>query len=185
MLHRLRLALITSPLVLSLTLILGLLDGSSAFAATRAPAGLALSPTLTNELNQVLRAGDLLHQALVGRSDEQIEMSVRDILWHLDRARNALRTAKPHERAHLSRILSAARQHFEVTQTAYGEERRSRLEDGFNQLVNLVRIYRLDKSYSIFFCPKDRTTWVQKGSRGRNPFQSEWSRESCGIRVPR
>jgi hypothetical protein len=150
----------------------------------RAAEGLVLSPALTNELNQVLKASDVLHRALLSQNEEKVDLALRDVVWQLERARAASALAKPHERGHLLRILDSAHEHFELTQASYGEERRTRLEDGFNQIVNLVRIYKVDRSYSIFFCPKDRSTWVQKGLKAQYPFKVE-NREPCGIRVPK
>ena len=65
------------------------------------------------------------------------------------------------------RILDAAKEQFELSQVAYGQERRERLTEGFNQLVNLVRIYKVDKVYGIYFCPVDRSTWVQTGNKAQ------------------
>lgn len=148
--------------------------------------GLTLAPNLTTELNQILSVSDHLHKSLVTQSEEQIEISLREMVLQLDRARAAANFAKPHDRRHLMRILDAAHESFELTQSLYGEERRTRLEAGFNQLANLVRVYRLDRSYSIFFCPKDRTTWVQRGYKAQSPFRSQKHvREPCGMRVSR
>jgi hypothetical protein len=155
-------------------------------AMPRAQAGrLVLAPSLANELNLILRASDVLHQSLVNQNEEQIEMGLRDVIWQIDRTKSSLHMAKPHERGHLVRILDAAREQFEMTQTSFGDDRRSSLAEGYNQLVNLIRIYRLDRSYDIYFCPKDRTTWVQKGARVQNPFRTDSSRQPCGIRVPK
>ena len=148
-------------------------------------AELVLSPALTRELNLVLKTSEALHKSLVRQDDEQVEIGLKDLLQQIDHARALSHLAKPHERAHLVRILDAAREQFEVTKTAYGEQRRAHLEDAFNQLVNLVRIYRLDRAYGIFFCPKDKTTWVQKGAKPQNPFRTEGGREPCGMRVER
>jgi hypothetical protein len=143
---------------------------------------LVLPPPLVRSLNSVLKAGAGLHKSLVNQDEEQTEMGIRDMIFEIDQARATSRLSKPHERAHLTRILDAAKEQFELTQTAFGDERRTRLEDAYNQLVNLVRIYRLDRSYTIFFCAKDRTTWVQRGMKPQNPFRPE--REPCGIPVP-
>lgn len=154
--------------------------------AFTAPRGeLALGPTLTTELNAVLRNADGLHKSLLSHDEEQVDLNLRDILWQLNRAKRALVHAKLHERGHLVRILDAAEGDFEVSQTAVGEEKRLRLEHGFNQLVNLLQIYKLDRSYSIFFCPNDRTTWIQKGNSGTNPFRAEGGRSPCAVRVPK
>lgn len=146
---------------------------------------LVLAAPLTIELNRVLKMSEALHKSLLSQNEERVDLALRDMLWQLERARDASQYAKPHERGHLVRILDSAREHFELTQSSYGDERRSRLEDGFNQLVNLVRIYKLDRTYSIYFCPKDKTTWVQTGIKAQNPFKAESSREPCGMRVPK
>jgi len=149
---------------------------------------LALTSPIMNGLNQVLKASDVLHKALVSKDEEQIEFGVRDILVELEKAKAASLQAKPHERRHLVRMLNTARERLEQTRITYGEERRQSLEVAYNQLVNIVRIYRVDRTYGIFFCPKDRTTWIQKGNRPQNPFRAiseTVHREPCGMRVPK
>lgn len=167
----------------SLVRILILVSVSLAGGRAAEAGNLKLIPVLTTELNAVLKASDYLHRSLVLQSDEQVEMGIRDLLWQLERARAASTAAKEHERRHLVRIVESARDHFELSQTAYGNERRGHLERGFNQIVNLVRIYKLDRSYGIFFCPKDRASWVQKGWQAKHPFRPDTNKD-CGIRVP-
>lgn len=158
--------------------------GPSAFGGK--PKGtLVLNSPLTKELNLVLKAGDSVHHSLVSQSEELTDMGLRDLLKQIAHARAHLYLAKDYERPHLVRILDAAKEQFELSQAAYGQERRARLTEGFNQLVNLVRIYRLDKTYGIYFCPLDRSTWVQTGTKAQYPFQSPGNREPCGIRVER
>ncbi len=146
---------------------------------------LVLNAPLTKELNAVLRVGDSVHHSLVAQNEEQADIALRDLLKQISHARSHLYFAKDYERPHLVRILDAAKEQFEMSQTAYGQERRTRLTEGFNQLVNLVRIYKLDKSYGIYFCPLDRSTWVQTGMKAQYPFPASGSREPCGIRVER
>ena len=165
-------------------LLVVLATGLACSEAANAKGELILNSQLTRELNQVLKMGDAVHHSLVKNDEEQTDLGLRDLLKQIDRARAVSHLAKPHERSHLLIILDAAKDQFEQTQSAFGNERRHRLEEGFNQLVNLVRIYRLDKTYGIYFCPKDKATWVQTGMKGQNPFQtSAGNREPCGIRV--
>jgi len=149
---------------------------------------LQLAPQVMLELNHLIKASDTLHKSLLSQDEEQIEMGIRDIIIQIDKAKATTARLKPHERGHLLRILDSAHEQFEQTRASYGEQRRLRLEEGFNQLVNIVRIYRIDRQYGIFFCPKDRTTWIQKGWQAQNPFRAmteSGRREPCGIRVPR
>lgn len=168
-----------------LFLILCLL-GISGAAVAGPKALITLNSTLTKELNSVLKAGDSVHKSLVEQDEELTDIGLRDLLKQIAHARTHLQSAKDYEKPHIVRILDAAREQFEQAQTAYGKERGTRLEDGYNQLVNLARIYKLDKQYGIFFCPKDRSTWVQTGSKPQYPFTPVGgSREPCGMKVDR
>ena len=167
---------------LSKALVVFVFAVSMQWSATCRAAGLTLQPSVMVALNHVLGAGDALHKSLVELNEDQIEMGIRDLINQLDQAKTAASVLKPHDRGHLLLVLDAAREQFEQTQTAYGEERVSRLLDGFNQLANLVRVYQVDRSYGIFFCPDDKSSWVQKGFRGQNPFHPK-TMLNCGIRV--
>jgi hypothetical protein len=146
---------------------------------------LALPKDLTTELNEVLHASEGLHKALVLQDEEKTEIAVREMIQRLEIARKYSHLVKPYERGHIVRILDAAKDNFELTQSLYGDERRTQMEEGFNQLVNLVRIYRLQPSFGIFFCPKDRTSWVQRWpAQAQNPFRPD-SLKDCGIRASR
>ena len=161
-----------------------LLVSSAAFAG--GPKGtLNLTPVLTRELNLVLKAGDSVHHSLVEQNEELADIGLRDLLKQIARARSHLNSAKDYERPHLVRILDAAKEQFELSQVAYGQERRARLSEGFNQLVNLVRIYKVDKQYGIYFCPTDKATWVQTGTKGQYPFPQTGTREPCSLKVDR
>lgn len=146
---------------------------------------LTLSPTLTRELNLVLKAGDSVHRSLVEQNEELTDIGLRDLLKQIAHARAHLNLAKDYERPHLVRILDAAKEQFELSQAAYGQERRERLSEGFNQLVNIVRIYKVDKQYGIYFCPTDRATWVQTGTKGQYPFPQAGLRQPCSLKVDR
>jgi hypothetical protein len=146
---------------------------------------LTLSPSLTRELNLVLKAGDSVHHSLVAQNEELTDIGLRDLLKQIANARAHLNAAKDYERPHIVRILDGAKEQFELSQAAYGQERRARLTEGFNQLVNLLRIYKLDKQYGIYFCPSDKSTWVQTGPKAQYPFSSAGSREPCGQKVER
>lgn len=161
---------------------LGLALGLAFFAPDRAEAGdLVLHPTVMREMNQVIRVSDTLHSALVATDDEQIEIAIRGVIHQIDRVRTVAILAKQHERPHLLKILESGREQLEIAQTAYGEERRERFQQAYNQLVNVARIYKIDKSYGIFFCDKDKSSWVQRSSKAQNPFSA--ALRKCGVKA--
>lgn len=173
-----RSVLVRAYLIQVLALLAFLLSGGLAFAGS-----LNLAQPLMIELNAIVKVSGALHQALVAQNEEQIDLAVRDILWQIDTARSLKSLVKEHERLHLLKILDAAHGHFEQTQLSYGEERRKHVEQGFHQIVNLVRSYNLNKSFGIFYCSRDNSSWVQKTSgKAQNPFRPETHRD-CGMLV--
>ncbi len=154
------------------------------FSVQRAQAGrIELIPKLQAELNQLLKSSENLQGAMLKKSEDQLDLSVREVVSQIERTVALSVVAKPYERSHLLKILRTARENFELAQGSYGKERDMHLTDGLNQLVNIVRIYKVDHSYGIFFCPKDKNSWVQRGKKAQNPFRSPASTEGCGIRV--
>lgn len=154
------------------------------FAAQLAQAGrMELVPKLSAELNDILKASENLQSAMIKKSEDQLDVSVREMVAQIQRTVAISSLAKPHERSHLLKILRAARENFEFAQGSYGKERDTHLNDGLRQLVNIVRIYKVDRSYGIFFCPRDKNSWVQRGKKAQNPFRSPASVETCGMRV--
>jgi hypothetical protein len=154
------------------------------FSAQSAVAGrIDLTPRLSAELNKILKVSETLQGSMLNKSEDQLDVSVREMVSQIERTVSLSRLAKPHERNHLLRILRSARENFELAQGSFGKERDSHLENGLNQLVNIVRIYKVDRAYGIFFCSRDKNSWVQKGKKPQNPFRGPASKVDCGMRV--
>ncbi len=154
------------------------------FFSLQANAGrIELIPKLSAELNQLLKVSENLQNAMVKKSEDQLDVSIREMVTQIQRTASLSVLAKPYERSHLLKILRSARENFEMAQGSFGKERDTHLTDGLNQLVNIVRIYKVDRSYGIFFCPRDKNSWVQRGKKAQNPFRSPASTEGCGMRV--
>ena len=134
------------------------------------------------ELSKTLRAYEGLHEAMYQQQEEQVEIRIRDVIREIERTRTFLTFARPYERGHLRLILDAAHGRLERAQSAFGDERRQKLEQALNDIVNVVRIYRVDRGYGIYFCARDKKSWVQRGAHVRNPFESGSLRD-CGFRV--
>ena len=140
-----------------------------------------LRAIVMRELNQVSEAADGLHKAMVAGDERQVELAIRDVIRQIDRVRTVAIYAKQHERPHLLKIMEAGRNELEIAELSFDNERQSRLRQAFQQLVNIVRIYKVGRSYGIYFCDKDKTSWVQKGTKALNPFSRAF--RSCGVRA--
>jgi len=152
---------------------------------------LALEPKVQAELTAVLVAGDTLHSALTKQDDEQVDLALRDMEHALNKSMAATGTLKEYQRTHLMKLLEATQEFVEVARNSSHMDRRARLVDIFNNLANFVRIYNVDARFKIFFCGRDRLTWVQTSPRGQHPMPeslrdpaSDRMDRDCAIRAP-
>ncbi len=144
---------------------------------------LRIDPVTMAEISALLGQGDVLHGALIKQDDEQVEVILRDLQIAISKASQASHRLKVHERAHLMKILESLAENLEIARNSGSEERRERLADVFNMLANLVRIYAVESRFKIFFCSRDKMTWVQTKSRGVYPFPETGDRD-CAMRAP-
>jgi len=132
---------------------------------------------LKSELNIILKSVNKLHTACVDKDEQRISTHLREIIANIDQARK--RTAlEKNQRTHLLKILLAAREHLVMTQNQNGEKRSKSLKGAFGQLVQIVKVFDLDK-YRVFFCPKDNSVWLQKSWKAKNPIHPI-KFKSCG-----
>lgn len=161
-----------------------------AFAGTaeaRRIARLVLEPNTMAELTALLSAADTLHSSLTEQDDEQIDVVLRDIEVATRRTMAMSARLKPHDRSHLVKILESVEMNVGVARNSGHSDRRERIVDIFNMMANLVRIYGVDTRFKIFFCDRDKMTWIQTKANGQHPFAD--SREpasvrNCALRAP-
>ena len=123
---------------------------------------------LRSELNSVLKAASLLHGACFEQNESRIEEQTRAVIASLDKA--AKKSALAHmQRTLLLKIIEAARSKLEMSQNFSGDERKESLKGAFKDIVQMAQAFKLDH-YRIFFCKKDESVWLQKGSRAQNPI---------------
>lgn len=140
-------------------------------ASARRSAPIDLQPALREELNSLLGATADLHEASFSQDDSRWESSLKNVLNHIDSAQKKSALAKA-ERPHLLKILRAARSELEISQMQTGEDRRASLQNGFRQLVQVAQVFKLNK-YRIFFCPKDKSVWLQRAAVAKNPINPQ------------
>ncbi|MEZ4873646.1 MAG: hypothetical protein R2827_15675 [Bdellovibrionales bacterium] len=126
---------------------------------------------LQTELNNVLKAADELHLAFYEQDEPKIATKIKGLLQFINRAHSRTTLAND-QQPHLEKMLEAARANLELTQMKNGADRQEPLKDSFRQLVQIAKVYKLDR-YRIYFCPKDKSVWLQKGGRPKNPIHPE------------
>ncbi len=166
-----------------LTAVLALTCTCIAYGDPRRIERLRLEPNTLAELSALLSHGDALHSALTKQEDEQTEVALRDIQVSIARTMSVSVRVKMHERAHLLKILESMAESVEIARNSGSAERRERMADAFNMMANIVRIYGVDGRFKIFFCSRDKMTWIQTKSRGVYPFPETGERD-CALRAP-
>ena len=144
---------------------------------------LVLEPNTMAELTALLSSGYALHTALQKQDDEQIDANLRDIEIATKRTMATSARLKVHDRQHLMKVLEAIESSVGVARNSGHSDRRDRISDIFNMMANLVRVYGVDTSFKIFFCGRDKVTWIQRKPAGQYPFV-ESAERNCALRAP-
>ena len=139
---------------------------------------MSLKPELKIELNKVLKAGSDLHEACVARDEKKVNATVEGVISAINKAEKKTSLADG-EKPHLDRILNATKARLEQVKRADGDDRKAALKEGFIQLVQISQLFPADPVFSVFFCAKDKTVWLQKGKKAKNPIHPEIY-ETCG-----
>ncbi len=120
------------------------------------------------ELNNLLRSSSELHTGLYKQDEPLIATQLQKVLSNLKKT--SLRTFMAEgQRPHIDKMLEASQINIETAQMQSGDKRRESLKQAFRQLVQIAKIYKLDR-YRVFFCPKDKSVWIQKSRKPQNPI---------------
>ncbi len=139
---------------------------------------MSLKPELKLELNKVLKAGSDLHEACISKDEKKVNATVEGVISAINTAEKKTSLADG-EKPHLDRILNATKLRLQQVKRADGDDRKAALQEGFIQLVQIAQLFPADPSYSVFFCSKDKSVWLQKGKKAKNPIHPE-TYETCG-----
>lgn len=139
-----------------------------------------LADPLFEELNSVLTAAERMHNAFVVEDSGAVHDSLKGILSAVKRAKRKTRQSRDIQSPHIIRYLNAISNHVEMVLRTSGDKRTEELKKAFHQLAGMVQTYRLRKDVHIFFCDNDKSTWVQKGWRAKNPIHPKLR---CGLAV--
>ncbi len=157
--------------------------GVHASGAESREARLSLAREIRDPLQNVLIVNESIQVALIKQDEEALELALRDFEVAV---RNAIAVSKPimkpHDRSHFVKLLSPLLETCVGVRSSGLAERRELLGQLLNGVSNIVRIYRVDPRFRVYFCPRDRLTWVQLRSRGEHPLST--SERSCALRAP-
>lgn len=151
-----------------------------AFGRQKAPK-IEVGEPLVSKLSVVFARADDLRGALVQRQEPMAIAKLKELEISLN---EALRTPDSNRQVkeHLDRILSEAMSNVKRVPSLRGEERRAILQNAFKQIVLIGQTYKVTNEYKFFFCGRDRSVWLQKDGKPKNPISPE-HHLNCGTRV--
>lgn len=135
---------------------------------------------LKSELNLLLRSSVDLQVASYKRKDTAVKKAVKNLLQRIDSTSQKVYLAKD-QSPHITKILDTSRSALVRSQKVSGSARQTHLQKVFRQFVLLAQMYQLDP-FKIFFCPKDRSVWLQESSKPQNPVNPD-TYGDCGKMV--
>ena len=139
---------------------------------------LRLESHLTKQIETILDTSQLLHQSLIKNDNDQVKIHlshIKRLIFSTNRAsyNSSVNTL------HLRHILRNTKRAVERASLHKQESLiRQNIKGLFDQLVLLPKTYRLNSRYPIYFCSKDKSVWLQKAGRIRNPIHSHYT--FCG-----
>ena len=119
-----------------------------------------------------------LHKAFYSKRDDQVHLAVSKMATHISTLEKNTYLFSPTQRSYIHRLLQGLKPKLEAIK-AEGTRGGKPHIDSINRTVTyMAHLYGL-KKYTIFFCPQDRSVWMQ-GKTGENrPLHLN----SCGAPV--
>jgi len=180
-LSRSRTAISLTSLLVSLSLVL------SSVASAGKPK-IQIKPELQEKVEVILTSSVVLHDQMVKQDDGSVSQTVASLIVELERAislvskkrKRAVASQNIHSVQHLDYVLVESRRALKQSLAADFDSRQKHLQEYFKQVVSLAKSYHVKNSYKLYFCPTDRSVWIQKKGSAKNPFSPG---SQCGILV--
>ena len=137
-----------------------------------------LNAHLTRQVEAILDTSQLLHQSLTQNEHDRTEAYMTHIKHLIISAKQAS-YKEASNTLHLRHILNNTERALQQA-SLYTQERqkKQKIKTMFNQFVLLSQTYQFSSNYPVYFCAKDKSVWLQKGGKIRNPIHSHYAR--CG-----
>jgi hypothetical protein len=137
-------------------------------SAARAPIKkLVLPPILRNELNLVLEGAVDMSEASFRRNESAFMAALKKLLKRIDSASKKSNLAMD-QRPHILKYMDAISEDLSKCRRASPGDRHTFLQKALKQIEGIYKLYQLD-TYKVFFCPKDKSIWLQRGTKPQNP----------------
>ncbi|MFK8139011.1 MAG: hypothetical protein AB8E15_11675 [Bdellovibrionales bacterium] len=142
-----------------------------------------LDPPRLQQVNQILSESSDLGLALFSQKDDQVKQELTELNIQIRQILSSLGDFElQNQEMHLKRILLSTKNNLETYENINtNDKKRVYLKKAFAQITQLVRMYKVDKKFRIFYCKDDNAEWVQTERKARNPVSPDRFGR-CGMR---
>lgn len=134
------------------------------------------------QVMDILEEGSVLHTASVRNNKANIRNSLLEIQKIITQIRLELNKSPLYSRIHFENDLNNLDRTLEkFFLESNNTEEKAAYKKIFGTLAHLARNYKVSE-YKIFYCHKNKATWIQKSYKVSNPIGGSYFR-SCGARV--
>ena len=133
-----------------------------------------LNTHLTQQIEAILNTSQLLHQSLIQNDHDKMEAHLTHIK-HLIVSAKQTSYKEASNTLHLRHILNNTERALEqVGLYTQEKQKKQKIKTMFDQFVLLSQTYQFSSNYPIYFCAKDKSVWLQKVGKIRNPIHSHY-----------
>ena len=151
------------------------LSSSLGFAIKRT--SFPLKEELKTPLTALLDEAVDLHHAVYSNQEDRIHLTLSKMIYQIEELKQFPQLLPYHQQSYTYGLLQALKPQLEAIKVSR-EKRKDNINAINRTLTYMAHVYGL-KKYAVFFCPRDRSVWIQKGKNTRQKRPPQAYR-SCG-----
>lgn len=142
-----------------------------------------IRPEIQSELKSLMDETAKLHKELLHGNRLSLEMQINALQERIRRIYGRLPLVKrPQTKDHTFRLLSIIDEKLESLKVQGKDIGKDSVKKLFGTVAELARTYDVKTaSNNIFYCSRDKSLWLQSGSRPKNPVNPHL--KNCGRKV--
>lgn len=128
-----------------------------------------ISNKLNSEVQEIITLAAELHQFRVKKNEEEATKVAKTLAAELSHAKEITTKVEDLQDVHIAKILDSAYASLKIYNTnPKSKDAVGGLKGFFKEMVQITQVLEV-KKYRLFFCPIDRSLWLQKDSKAKNP----------------
>ena len=121
-----------------------------------------------------------LHQAFYSKEEGQIHLALSRMINQIETLEQTPELLPYHQRSYTYRVLRGLKLQLEAMTGMTNGKRKNNINSINRTLTYMAHVYGL-KKHAVFFCPRDRSVWMQGKNVKKRPLHLEY--QSCGAVV--